>query len=118
MWKSDNTSFKGFTDRVTIDFNMLCALMIDRIGRNLALVLSACKGVGSVSEKSNSASKPRSQIISEQARDIARYSDSVDDLETLSYFLLFQEINASPKNMHQPVMERRVSAQPAQSSSL
>ena len=35
VWKSNNTSFKSFTDRVTIDFNMLCALMIDRIGRDL-----------------------------------------------------------------------------------
>ena len=35
MWKSDNMSFKGFTDRVTVHFNMLYALMIDKIGRDL-----------------------------------------------------------------------------------
>ena len=32
VWKSDNTSFNSFTNRVTVDFNMLCALMIDGIG--------------------------------------------------------------------------------------
>jgi hypothetical protein len=35
MWKSDNPSFKGFPDRVIVHFNMLGALMIDRIGRDL-----------------------------------------------------------------------------------
>ena len=31
---SDNTSVKSFMDRVIIDFNMLCVLMIDMIGRD------------------------------------------------------------------------------------
>ena len=35
VWKSDNTSFKSFTDRVTDNFNMLCALMIYKIGNDL-----------------------------------------------------------------------------------
>ena len=60
----------------------------------------------------------RSQIISEQAADMARYSDSVEDLETLACFLLFHEIKEEPRNMHQPVTKRRVSGHPAQSASL
>ena len=49
---------------------------------------------------------------------MARYSDSIEDLETLACFLLFHEINEEPRNMHQPVTERRVSEHPAQSASL
>jgi len=49
---------------------------------------------------------------------MALYSDSVEDLETQSCFLLFQDIKESPRNIHQPVTERRVSGQLAQSASL
>ena len=47
-------------------------------------------------------------IVSEHAADMARYSASVDDLETESCFLHFQEIRASPKNIHQSVVDFRV----------
>ncbi|KAL5701104.1 hypothetical protein ACHQM5_026479 [Ranunculus cassubicifolius] len=56
-------------------------------------------------------------MISEQAADMARYSASVDDFETESCFLHFQEIRASPRNIHQPVVDFLVSGQPAQSAS-
>lgn len=36
-----------------------------------------------------------------------RYSASVEDLDTLSCVLHFQEIKASPRNIHHPVVERR-----------
>jgi hypothetical protein len=49
---------------------------------------------------------------------MALYSDSIEDLETRYCFLLFQNIRESPKNIHQPVIERRVSGQLAQSASL
>jgi hypothetical protein len=52
---------------------------------------------------------PWNHVISEQAEDIVWYSDSVEDLENMYCFLLFQEMNALPKNMHQPVTEWRVS---------
>ena len=52
----------------------------------------------------------------EQAFDIARYSASVDDLETLSCFLHFHEIKESPRYMHHLVVDRRVSDHPAQSA--
>jgi len=47
-----------------------------------------------------------------------RYYASVEDLETDSRFLHFQEIEASPKNIHQPVIDFLVSGHPAQSTSL
>uniref|UniRef100_A0A0V0GI63 Putative ovule protein n=1 Tax=Solanum chacoense TaxID=4108 RepID=A0A0V0GI63_SOLCH len=47
-----------------------------------------------------------------------RYSTSVEDFDTRSCFLLFQDINDSPRNMHQPETERQVSGHPAQSESL
>ena len=46
-----------------------------------------------------------------------RYSASVEDLEIGSCFLHFQEIKEEPRNMHQPVVDRRESGQPAQSAS-
>lgn len=50
-------------------------------------------------------SKARSQRIYEQTTDMARYSTSVEDLETL---LHFQEIKLSPKNMHHPIVDRHI----------
>jgi len=79
----------------------------------IALVLSAWRGVGECCGKSRSESSPRTQSISAQASDMARYSASVEDLETLACFLHFQDINASPRYIHHPVVERRVSGQPA-----
>ena len=51
-------------------------------------------------------------------KDIARYSDLVEDLDTQSYFLLFQEKRKVPMNLNQLVIEHRVLEQPTQSSSL
>lgn len=45
-----------------------------------------------------------------------RYSTSVEDLATLSYFLHFQEIKLSLKYIHHPVVDLRVFEQPAQST--
>lgn len=91
-------------NRVTIHFY---AIMKYGINSNL-------NGTGVVSMKwcrvelkaAKLAIKPRSQIISKQADDIARYSDSIEDLETLSYFLLRQEMRALPRNIHQPVIKQ------------
>jgi hypothetical protein len=49
---------------------------------------------------------------------MALYSASVEDLETQSCFLHFQEIKASPRKIHQPVVDFLVSGQPVQSTSL
>jgi len=82
------------------------------------LVLSAWIEVEWCWGKLSSPNNPRSQVISEQTEDIARYSDLVEDLKTLSCFLLFQEMSVLSKNMHQPVTKWWVSAQPAQLASL
>ena len=84
----------------------------------IALVLSAWRGVEWSWGKPSSPNNPRSQVISEQVEDIAWYSDSVEDLETLSCFLLFQEMSALLKNMHQPITKRWVFAHPTQLASL
>jgi hypothetical protein len=39
-------------------------------------------------------------VILDQAEDIAQYSNLLEDLETLSCFLLFQKMSALSKNMH------------------
>ncbi|KAL9447864.1 hypothetical protein AB3S75_015357 [Citrus x aurantiifolia] len=49
---------------------------------------------------------------------MAQYYVSVVDLETESCFLHFQEIRASPRNMHHPRVDFLVSGQPTQSVSL
>ena len=56
-------------------------------------------------------------MISALADDIARYSASVEDLNTVVCFLHFHEIRESPRNIHQPVVDRRKSGQPPQSAS-
>ena len=100
-------------------FNMFGALMEDGIRSNLNSTRVVCMEESRSSLVNPiSANRPRSQTISEQAANMARYSDSVEDLETQSCFLLFQEIKESPRNIHQPVIERLVSGQPAQSASL
>ena len=48
----------------------------------------------------------RSYKISEQAEDMALYSAFVEDLETHSCFLHFQEIRELPRDMHQLVVDR------------
>jgi hypothetical protein len=82
------------------------------------LILSIWRGIwvsyGTLSLPNN----PRRHTILEQAHDISLYSDSVDDFETQAYFLLFQEMRASPRNIHQPTIEWQVSTQPAQLGSL
>jgi hypothetical protein len=46
---------------------------------------------------------------------IARYSASIEDLDTVCCFLDFQEINEPPRNTQNPITDLRVSTQPAQS---
>ena len=48
---------------------------------------------------------------------IARYSTSVEDLDTISYFLFLQEIRESPKKIQNPVVDLRSVGSLAQSAS-
>jgi len=114
MQNSDNPSIHSFPNRMAVHFNMLCSL----IKKGMVIVLSPWRGVGLSWEKSSSTSKPRSQTVSEQATNIARYSDSVEDLDMHALFLLFQEIKESPRNMQHPVTKRQVLKHPTQSASL
>ena len=52
------------------------------------------------------------QVNSKQVFVIAWYSASTDDLDTLVYFLDFQEIIEFPKKMHNPEIDRLVVWQP------
>lgn len=53
-------------------------------------------------------------MISLLADDIERYSSSAEDLETIACFYHFQEIGDVQRNIHQPIVDLRVSGQPAQ----
>lgn len=119
MRQDDNSMVIRLPNWVTINLYVLRSFMVNRIcGIWMTLVLSACSGAGFACEKSSSERRPRSQIISKHAVDMARYSASVDDLEIESCFLHFQEIGASPKNIHQPVVDFCVFGHPSQSKSL
>jgi hypothetical protein len=67
--------------------------------------LSQYIGVGWKSETPISTSNQRNQIISLVVDVIARYFASVEDWETIDYFLLFQEIRESPKKIQKPVTD-------------
>ena len=108
--KRNNMRVQGFPKRMTVHLNMLCALMINKMSSNLnsTSVVSIERSRIKL-RKTRSYRIPRSQTISEHAADIAHYSDSVEDLKTQACFLLFQGIKESPRNMHQPKTNRRVS---------
>ena len=119
MRKRYNTSVQSFPNRMTVYFNMLCMLMVNRISSYL-------NGTSIINVKRSRIRlrKNQAQPEAHEARQsqkvayIAQYSDSVKDLETRACFLLFQEIKESPRNMHQPVTDRRISGHLAQSASL
>ena len=51
----------------------------------------------------------------EQGIDMDKYSISIEDFYTRSFFLLFQDINDFSRNMNQPETEQRVSGYLAES---
>lgn len=57
------------------------------------------------------------QTISHTATAIALYSDSADDLETICYFLDFQETKDSPMKTQYPVVDLQVLGHAAQFAS-
>lgn len=64
-----------------------------------------------------SRNKLKSQVNSQYAVAMERYSALTDERETVCCFLNFQEIRESPKKTQKLVTKRRVSRQPAQSES-
>lgn len=62
----------------------------------MADLLSLCKGTGSETECCNVDYKEINQAISQHVSDIARYSASQDDLETVCCFLHFHDTRALP----------------------
>ena len=119
MKQGDNSMVKRLPNWVTINLS-ICFILSWWTGFVtiwMTLVLSACSEVGFSCEKPSLERRSRSQIILKHATDMAWYSASVNDLETESCFLHFQEIEVSPKNIHQLVVDFHVSRHPAQSES-
>lgn len=105
---------KFLTHKVTIHLNMFCSFVEHWVARNLcSTFISQNRGVGNAKLMSKSDKRRRSQTISAHIEDIAQYSASMDDLDTVACFLDFQESNEVPKNMQYPIVKRRVSLQPA-----
>ena len=67
---------------------------------------------------SKSFNRASNQVISQTVKAMALYSASAKDLETIDCFLDFHEINESPKNTQNPVVDLLVSTQDAQSASV
>lgn len=59
-----------------------------------------------------------SHAISQEAKANARYSASAEDLETVGCFLERQEIKEEPTNIVKPVVDRLLSGQVPQSTSV
>ena len=104
---------------MTIYFDVFGPLMKNWITSNLnSTWISEWRWVGWDRGNPISASNPWIHIALEKTIDMEWYSASVDYFDIQSFFLHFHDINDSPKNMHQPVTERKVSGHPAQSESL
>jgi len=73
----------------------------------IELWLSQYIGVGWERKTHISASNQHNQTISLVVDIIAWYFASVEDWETIDYFLLFQEIRESPKKIQKPVTDLR-----------
>jgi hypothetical protein len=73
----------------------------------IELWLSQYIGVGWEMKTHISASNQHNQTISLVVDIIAWYFASVEDWETIDYFLLFQEIRESPKKIQKPVTDLR-----------
>ena len=67
---------------------------------------------------SKSFNKACNQVISQTVIAMALHSTSVEDLDTMDYFLDFHDTRESPKNMQYPVVDLLVSMQDAQSASV
>ena len=100
------------SSRIKWQSTSICLVCSWKIGFSvimIAQVLSACNEVGENCVNPSFERSPRSHKISEQAEDIALYSAFVEDRETRSCFLHFQEMRELPRYMHQLVVDRRVS---------
>ncbi|KAJ0947448.1 hypothetical protein HanRHA438_Chr01g0015321 [Helianthus annuus] len=71
----------------------------------IAAVLSQNSLIGTSTLTSNSLSKFFNQIDSHAAAHIDLYSASAEDLDTVAYFLLFQDTNELPRNTQNPVTD-------------
>ena len=113
-------TLRSYSSQIKCQSTSICFVRSWKTGFSvirMKLVLSVWSGVAEVWGNPRSASKPWSQRISEQAEDMARYSDSVEDLETLSCFFAFPRDERFTQIHHQPVVDQRVFGHPAQSAS-
>jgi hypothetical protein len=79
--------------------------------------LSQNNGVGAACGTFKSCNMNRSQVSSKHVLAIARYSDSADDLETITCFFDFHEMREFPRKTQNPVTDLLVAWQPPQSES-
>lgn len=83
-----------------------------------ATVLSENKTGGEDGSTSNDFRRVQNNIISQEERAKALYSASADDLEIVCCFLELYQIIESPINILKPVVERILSTQASQLSSV
>lgn len=84
---------------------------------NMADWLSQNKVIGLSIKTSSSCNNLTNQVTSDAALDMALYSASELDLDTVCYFLLFQLMGELPSIMIYPVIDLLVSIQDPQSES-
>ncbi|CAL1400837.1 unnamed protein product [Linum trigynum] len=109
LLRSDITRCRSLPYEVAVHFNVLCALIKNRVGGYMrATWLSQYNGVESGLETPNSLSNHQSQMSSLTVLAMARYSASEDERATTNYFFVRQKIGLSPSRRKYPVVERRV----------
>lgn len=84
----------------------------------IAEILSQKMEVGEDCSSYSSAASRRIQMTSEVAAERERYSASVDDLATVTFFLTDHDIRFGPKNVQKPETDFRSVLSDAQSASV
>lgn len=111
---------KFLSNKMAINLNVFRSFMKHWVGLDAiykADLLSQCRGIGSIEGWPGVLRIDVKQSNSHVVSPKALYSDSLEDFETVTCFLHFQETYAEPSIIQYPVREHLVSRQPPQSAS-
>ena len=116
MRNNDNPGINVFLNKMTINFNVFCSFMKNKISSNMKnyLVVAMQRQVGEEQSICKSRRRLQSQISSRVVEVIPLYSASVEEQETFTCFLDFQKMRELSRNTMQPEVERQVVGQLAQ----
>lgn len=115
MRRANNPILDGIPNIVTIYFNMFGTFMKNQVMSNVKSGLTVTKQFHGVRVRDPKIKKECFKPLKFRSSDL--YSASEEERETVCCFLVFQDIGELPRNTSQPVRDRRVNRQLAQSES-